>query len=270
MSDHRDVEIAGVQAIAKLFDWIVDKMRKGLTVPAFNSQCKWLTVVGHYALLVCALFIFLHKMIAAVKYDDPMQLAYAFGWAFAIILGQYVAVKFLPKVYGMIEAKPTELYTPAYLNIIVIFSLVGIGFVFINGIYWTYRYEVVDPFWTGVGLSALFFYWAYQALHPELVNVKIIDKSEPGPEALNVLTFILKANYRAIPIAYGIGLVLAAIKLVFAVFYVWFESRYARMHFESGFVLMWVVLLLPFYGFLVFILGNLILDTFRAIISRLK
>lgn len=270
MSDHRDVKIAGVQGIARLFDLIIDKLRSGLSVSAFNSQCKWLTVVGHYALLAAALFIFLYKIIAAVKWESPIQLAYALGWILAIIVGQYIAVKFLPKIYAMIDAKPTELYTSAYLDVIVMVNLMAIGVVFIGGLYMTYRFEAVDPFWTSMGLAALCFYWAYQALHPELVNIKITDKTEPGQEALNVLAFILKANYRAIPIAYGIGLVLAALKLLFAVFYFWFGSRYARVHFESGFFLLWVFLLLPFFGFLVFILGNLILDTFRAILSRLK
>ena len=66
MSDHRDVEIAGVQGIARLFDLIIDKLRSGLSISAFNSQCKWLTVVGHYALLAVALFIFLYKITAAI------------------------------------------------------------------------------------------------------------------------------------------------------------------------------------------------------------
>lgn len=270
MSDHRDVKIAGVQGVSRLFDLIIDKLRSGLGVSAFNSQSKWLTVVGHYALLAAALLIFLYKITAAIKWESPIQLAYALGWILAIIVGQYIAVKFLPKVYAMIDARPTEIYTTAYLNVIVIVNLVAVGFVFISALYWTYRFEAVAPFWTGLGLVALCFYWAYQSLHPELVNIKITDKAEPGQEALNVLALILKVGYRAIPVAYGIGLVVATLKLLFAVFYFWFGSRYARVHFESGFFLMWVILLLPFYGFFIFILGNLVLDTFRAILSRLK
>jgi len=264
----------GIPGIAALFDQIVSSLRKPLTRERFELNSNLLVVIGHYTLIAIAVLILLFKATIAVKVLDRSLehsftvLAQGVGWILFIVVGHYVALKFLPRIQPLIGARSTELQSSAYLDSIVIINLALILGLVAVGLYHTYSNMRIGFLLTIVVLGFACFYSAWLALRPELVGTTVVDKAEPAQEALNVLSFLININYRAIPVFYGIGLLLSACNLLAACLFLWMGKYYAGGHYGAGMFMLVFYLLAPFGGYLVFIVLHLFIDLCRSILRR--
>ena len=114
-------------------------------------------------------------------------------------------------------------------------------------------------------------YLAAVALNPAALGISIAPASRASEEAIGVLTFLLKALLRAVPVAFGAGVVCGALLLAYACGQVFSGDK----GIESGrrtppgwpTTASWWFAGLPLVAYLAFLLCCLVLDLWRSVLS---
>jgi hypothetical protein len=136
----------------------------------------------------------------------------------------------------------------------------------------------------GLGALATFGYLAAVALHPAAIGVSIVPEVAAGEEAIGILSFLLRALLRAVPVAFGVGVVFGALMIAYVCgLGLWFSGgpkaagagAQAAESVLSGIlrtaslargVLLYTAVL-PLAAYMVFLLGSLVLGLWHAVLN---
>ena len=123
-----------------------------------------------------------------------------------------------------------------------------------------------------LGQSMLALYIGILALNPERVNVRHSPEATIGQEAIGVMTFALKALYKAVPLFFGIFIVVAGImSFVLLIQSITVQSATDTAAAAFGVVFaLWayaIAALSPVLGYILFLLLYVGIDVIRSILT---
>jgi len=198
----------------RLVDGTLEWARKAFPVEVFESLTGWFTKYGQTGIVCTQVLVVLFCLVAAFKRSSWMLFPYGIGLAILLVVLQYTAVKFMSAGRSLIESSPSRLRSTAFLDCFALLSEITGVMIFLSLLVraqWSL-------FWTGLGVWALCDGMAWIAIHPSLTNISFSDHVGAGEEAIGMMSFVVKAVVRLVPIAFGVGAIIGAVALVFAVF----------------------------------------------------
>jgi hypothetical protein len=251
-----------------LLEKLVEVFR-GILTPNFLEFCiRWISRIGHLAIIVAAALGFLCALIFAVRSDSFIGFLYGIIWVLLIFVVQYTAKKFLNAGETLIENNPTQLASQAFLDCFAFLALIGGAVALILHIIRAINYKSFEEFLMGLGMFVFLEFLALLAFYPKEVNIKIVKTNSAGQEALGIITFFIKAFMRLIPIFFGVLIVVWTIMLFIAFIGLMGSSpgnAWSRAIWYATQILS--VALLPFIAYILFALVYLCIDVIKAILS---
>jgi hypothetical protein len=253
-----------VQLVEKIVEFF-----KGLLNTKLLAFCiKWLTLIGHIAIIVAAALGFLFALIFAIRTNQLDVFLYGIGWLILIFVAQYIARQFLPVGETLIKNNPTQMASKAFLDCFGFLILIGGFITLIMGIVNAIRIGSIEIFLSGL---ASFFFMEFIALvsfNPGDINIKIVEDNPAGQEAIGIVTFFIKGLMKLVPIFFGVAIVLGTIFLFIDTIGL-FGSRVGaawRSGFENAQTILGAAFL-PFISYLFFVLAYLAIDIIKSILS---
>lgn len=242
---------------------------KGLLNTKLLAFCiKWLTLIGHFAILVAAVLGLLFALIFAIRTNSFTGFLYGIGWVILIFVIQYTAKRFLPAGTTLIKNNPTQLSSKAFLDCFGFLVLIGGIIVLIMSIVEAIRYGAIQPFLYGLGTFFFMEFIALVSFNPDDININIVEENPAGQEALGIVTFFIKGLMKLVPIFFGVFIVIGTIFLFIDLIGL-FGSRVEAAWF-SGYNNAESILqaaLLPFAAYIFFVLAYLAIDIIKSILS---
>lgn len=256
--------------VVRMLDRLLEASRGLLHQSFFEANVKWLIRAGSHGLVVAAALGFLYAATVAIKADALSPFLYGLGWILAVLLILYVATQFAGSGESLLKSSPSQLSSLAFLNSFSLIALVFGWLLLLGCLFLAINTEELDFLWVGLGGFVVCEYLAAIAMNPGLVNVVIHPRISPGEEALGILSFLLKAVLRLVPIGFGAGVVIGTLALLFQ--YVSFlvkdwqpllalqvASDPANLILSAG--------LLPLTGYVGFLVLYLLINVTRAILA---
>ncbi len=249
----------------------IDSMRKVLSENLFNFLKKWLLVFGNCGFYVASGLAFLLGVIGAIRTNSFGVFATGIGYAVGFFILQYVAIRFANAGDKLIENNKSGLSSNAFLDSIALLLMIGGVLILLYNSYLSIKIGIFTPFLNGLAAFVVFELFSLIALNPKSVTTEVVPETSAGQEALGILTFILKAFMKLVPIVFGIGIVISTILMFIHSFGLFKKSdmaiSFAWMRIEGDFMTIVTVALIPLISYIVFVFAFLIIDLVRAILS---
>jgi hypothetical protein len=240
---------------------------RGVLIPRrFETAAEWLELAGHYALLAAVVAGMLYAVIGGIKTDTLSVFFEGIAWLLVAALFQYLAAKFNSAGLALIRSGPSELSTQAFLSCTALLNVV-LGLV---GFVWCTIAAIRAHSWgslgAGVGVLVLCELVVCLCLNPDMLNIAIRPASNPGQEAVGVLTFLMKTALRLVPLAFGVGTICGALGMFGALIQLLRNEALYPLMGMPGARLVLFSSALPVASYLLYILLYLNLDVIRAIL----
>lgn len=265
-SVERGVKTVDAQYGVKIGDAFLAWLKTRLTPGWFEKSDLRSEALGNYALLAGAALGLVFGAVAAIKQDSLSLFLLTLGWLPVLAVLQYTAVKLMAAGRLLIQTSTSQLSSEAFLSGMALLSLVaGVG-LFVWLTVSAIRTESINLFWLALLLLVFCETAVWLCLNPSLLNIRICAEATAGQEAIGVLTFIMKALLRFVPLAFGVGTAVGAINLGIDLVQL-FRGRldcFSLFELESGQFILGAAAL-PLVAYLTFILYYLSVDVLRAI-----
>jgi hypothetical protein len=255
-----------VQFWDKVLKWVSTMMN----IPRFEGLSRLAVVAGNWAILATSLLALLLGLVLAIKLDSFRLFLGGIGFVILLSVLHYSATKFIDSGRKLIEASPTRVSTYAFPSSLALISLVLSLVVLLGSLVAAVQLENFNFLLQGVAGFVILIFLVWLAVNPELTATRIGDSTSAGEEAISVISFLMKALLRMVPILFGVVSVLAGVALLVALVQSFGSGLSGVKAMQSamfgGVLGLWGAGL-PFIGFLVFILYYLIIDVIRAILE---
>jgi hypothetical protein len=239
--------------------------RDCFSVSLFGLAAGRCVKTGHVAVLAAQVFSILFGLVSTVKYSDWMLTVQGIGYAALLVILQYTAEKFLGACNSLIDSSPSRLASKAFLDSFTLLTEVGGILALVAFCYSAHDAGNWSPVWMGLAFWAICDALAYVGLHPSMANVAVAPDVRAGEEAIGIMSFVVKAAVRVIPVAFGIGVVLGTLGLISGIFSVVNDRGPYTAH--ASLVVLIVSLSLPFAGYLFLTAYHLAMDVLGSILS---
>jgi hypothetical protein len=238
-----------------------------MTAARYETVETGVEKAGNYALIVAAALGLIYGVVGAFKWDQLSPALMGLVWIPCVGVAQFVACKFSSTSRGLIHSSGSQLSSSAFLACLALVSLL-LGVIALVGFsYSAIRMDSLSSFGLGLVAFALCVLVAWLCLNPALLNIRILPASTAGEEAIGVLTFVLKALLRLVPIAFGVGVIVGDFQILAAIIRLFRDTEYSM---EGASPAAWLVMgsaALPLVGYVLFVIHYLMLDVIRAILA---
>ncbi len=235
--------------------------------------------IGQYAVLGGTALTLLYAIFAAIKFNSFALFGTGLGFIVALAVAQFAAIRFLNAATRTIANTPSQISSPAFLECTGLLLLLAAVGSLAGGVVTAIRVESIIPLLPAFFFAATFTYFGATALHPKLVNVNL-GVGSAGEEGVGLLSFFFKAALKLVPLYF----VLLAIGGDLAILASFTERGQAfasvvgsvlqfvpiPMDTSAGFsgsAVVMLAALLPMIGYFLFLLGYLVIDLVRAVLS---
>lgn len=242
---------------------------KGLLNKDLLAFCiRWLTWIGHLAIIVAAALGFLFAIIFAIRTNSFTGFLYGIGWVILIFVIQYTAKRFLPAGESLIKNNPTQLGSKAFLDCFGFLVLIGGIIVLIMSIITAVQAGSVQPFLWGLGVFFFLEFLALVSFNPDEITINIVDENSAGQEAVGIVTFFIKGYMKLVPIFFGVFLVIGVISLFIDMIGL-FGSNVGGAWERGNADALGIInaAILPFLAYVLFAFAYLVIDVIKAILS---
>lgn len=247
----------------KILAWV----NRVMTAARYEAVETGVEKAGHYALIVAAGLGLIYGVVGAFKWNQLSPALIGLVWIPCVGVAQYGAFKFASTSRGLIKSSASQLSSSSFLACIALWSLLLGVIALVSLTYDAIRSDSLSTFGTGLVVFAACELVVWLCLNPSLLNINIFPASTAGEEAIGVLTFIMKALLRLVPIAFGVGVIVGDFEILAAIIRLFRDQEYSVMGSSSA---AWMVLgsaALPLIGYILFVLNYLLLDVIRAILA---
>ncbi|MBN2301962.1 MAG: hypothetical protein JXN60_05540 [Lentisphaerae bacterium] len=255
-SVHKD-PLFTVRFLDKLLDWA----RSTFPANMFEGITDWFTRYGHTGIVLSAAVSLIFWIIASFRLGENMGFWSAIlrgvGYAILIVILQYTATKFLTAGQDLVKSSPSRLGSAAFLDCLALLT----GIVGIIGFIVAIAHREWAAFFVGLGVWGLCDSISLVALHPSIANIIISKNTAAGEEAIGILSFLIKAVVRVVPIVFGVGSFVGLLVLTVSTIGV-FPVSAGR----NALNMIVACACLPFATYILFVLYHLIIDVLRAIL----
>jgi hypothetical protein len=250
----------------RLGDWLLSWVKSVLTPARFEVASTRLEEAGHGALVAAAAAGLLYAIIESIKTNTLSDFLMGIGWVLLVALAQYVAGKLSAVERMLIKTSPSELSSTAFLSCVALLNLVA-GILALTGFtVMALRVEEWGLFGEGVGIFVLCELVVCLCLNPEMINMTISSSSNPGQEAIGVLTFAMKSLLRLVPIAFGVGTICGAVGMMWMVVQALRGEMLSSLAEVPAASLVLASAALPLVSYLLYILWYLGIDLMRSLL----
>lgn len=251
--------------VVRYLERMVERVRSAMGATPADASFDRLVHYGNLAALAAMLVALALGLLTAVRHAVLAPIPRAIGFVLLLAAFQYAANKFLKAGRTMMEATPSRLSSPAFLNTVALLNAVMAVVFLLGGLLLAVQLRTPGIFAAGVMLAFVAYGVAFIALYPDRINVTVDPGVSAGEEALGILSFSIKVVIRLIPIVYGVGMIVGTLTLVAACFALLGRSGTTLLG-QQGRCLLLTAAAFPFAGYLFFAFNQLLLDILRAIL----
>jgi hypothetical protein len=252
-----------------LFDAFLDFVRVQFSVAFVESSAKLFATLGKMGLLAAMLLALLFAVLMTIK-ETPFNSVYLIEGAISFLVFavlQYVGSRFYEAGERLNRSTSENLSSTAFLDCFALLALLSgaaglIASIFfvIHGLYWA--------FLAGLAGFVAAQFLAFIAIHPDLLNIKLVAEMRASEEALGILSFLAKAFLRLAPFVFGAGVVFGSALLLYACVEcmvsdpntAWLNSLIASYSLRYAGAM-------PVIAYLAYLAVYLLLDVLRAILA---
>ncbi len=252
-----------------VFDILLDALRAQFTARFIDSTTRLFVTCGNIGLLAVMGMSLVFSLVSAIKSNAFNQLIPGLIFFLVLAVLQYVANRCSTALERLNRTTGGHIQSQTFPDCFALINVIaGIGILLFMTIA-----AIQTEIYTGVLLGLVVFvicqYLAFISLNLCCLNIQVEEKADAGEESIGVLSFLLKAVIRLVPVAYGAGVVYAAV-LFFYAFYLRLIADDALGAADSAFSgMLWGggAGLLPFLGYLLFLSYYLWVAVVRAILA---
>lgn len=251
-----------------LLEKLVEVFRSILTSNFLEFCIKWVTRIGHFALILAAVLGLLFGIIAIIRGAPIVNLLLGVVFLLLVFVVQYTATRFLDTGETLIKNNPTQLSSKAFLDCFGFLTMIGGVVILVISIVELIKGGTIHNFLMGLANFIILELLALLAFNPDEITIKIAKGNSAGQEAIGIVTFFIKSFLRLVPIFFGVLIVIGTIMLLIALIklfgrnpaFAWAQGEvYAKQILSAG--------LLPFIAYILFALLYLCIDVIRSILS---
>ncbi|MCK4765065.1 MAG: hypothetical protein KAW12_22900 [Candidatus Aminicenantes bacterium] len=254
----------------RLLEKFIQFIKTVMTGNLLDFSIKWLTKIGHIALIVAAGVGFFFFVIAGIRVQGAgIFVLYAFGWVIGVFVVQYTAYRFSNAGDDLIANNSTQMSSKAFLDCFGFIAMLAGVVLFFFYIYMAIKVGSLQAFLMGLGLLIFCEFVALIAFNAGTVTMEVVKETSAGQEAIGIATFFMKTLLRLVPIAFGIGIVVFTIMMFIHSFGLFSAAKMNRALFNGVGDATFIVYFgfLPLISYLVFILFFLVVDVIRSILA---
>lgn len=256
----------------KFVDTLLNWIRRLISAERLDQLDELAKKVGHFALLISAVFIFIYGIIYGARAGSFLS---SFGMHLLIfpivVIAQYAAVKFLDAGHDLISKSPSSLSSKAFLDCFALLIAIAVIGTFGGSIVGGIMMRSFMPFVSGLGMTLILIYTLAVALNASTVNVGVATDATAGQEAIGIFSFFIKLNLRIVPFIYGVVCALGPFMVIYFIIKVIgaddeFGVMMVGVGASSSFAMIVGVAFLPFLAYLMFLFFYLLFDMIRAVL----
>lgn len=262
-------EITGHMFAINLLEKFIGFLRGLLTEKFLEFILKWAKIIGHYGLIAAAFLGVLFAIIFAIRTNDFYAFLMGIAWFFLVFVVQYIAHKFSDAGENLIRANPTSMASKVFLDCVAFLFVIGGLIVLVSHLIGLIRNGNLGIFLQGLGVFVLFEFIAIVSFNFKTVTIEIVRETTAGQEAIGIITFFIKGLMKLVPIFFGVGVAIGTIMLFVDSIGLFSNQRIhgAWLSGNADASMILVAGLLPFFGYILFVLYYLVIDIIRAILS---
>lgn len=268
----RALKNSDARAGVKFLDKLLDGARAWFAPETILAFFQGVSRLGHISLALAQILTPILFLIAAIKFSSGALLLQGIGWTILLMVLHYTADRFLDAGEKQVESTPSALASPSFLNCVALLAE-ALGIIaFFAIVIAAGRIQQWNMALIGLAVLALGDVVFFLALHPSLLNIRIVDKMSAGQEAVGILSLFAKILVRMIPVAFGIGALAGAIGMLMGIGGLLFSRAEAlsALPLLPGTAPLKMVALcaaLPLAGYVLMAFYHLILDLLGAILG---
>ncbi len=253
----------------KILGKLIDTIKNKLTTKLLDFSVDWANKIGHFGLIAAAAIGFLFFVILTVRANRFTDFLFALVWVIVVFVVQYVAHRFANAGKDLIDNNTTRMSSKAFLDCVAFLAMLGGIVTFVYSIYASINMKSIQLFFIGLGVFVFLEFLALIAFNPETVSMEIVKKTSAGQEAIGIMTFFMKTFLKLVPIAFGIGIAVFTVILFIDMFGLFSDAKIAIAAPSGMQDMISIVIfgLIPFLGYLAFIVLFLGIDITRSILS---
>jgi hypothetical protein len=253
-----------------LFDVLLGAARPHFNAHFIEETARVFRACGSYGLLAAMVVIAAFALIMAGKTGQLGNLLWGAMLILILAAAQYVAGKLCGALDEQSRTAGERLSSDVFPNCVALLSVAaGVATLLLSvAIAIGYSYYTIIP--VGVAAFLVWSFLAAVALNPATLGISIGPGGRASQEAIGVLTFLLKAFVRLAPVAFGAGVICGVLLLGYACGAALAGDKGLLHAADTAGVArasLWWSALLPPAGYVLFLLGCLVLDLCRAILG---
>ncbi|MCE5266334.1 MAG: DUF4339 domain-containing protein [Planctomycetaceae bacterium] len=260
----------GVAPSNHLFDLLLAAARPHFGPQFVDSTAKLFRMAGSYGLLAAMVVLAIFAVIMTGKTGNSQELVLGALLIVVLAAAQYVAGKLCDALTEYGRAAGDKLPSTIVPNCVALISLAG-G---IGMLLWWIAVAVATSAYPFVlfGVAAFLIegFLAAIAMNPSAVGIVIAAGGNAGQHAIDVVTFLLKAFARLVPVAFGVGVICGVLLLGYACGAAFSGQHGPLIAANAANIardcLRWAAFL-PLIGYGLFLLVSLVLDLCRAVLG---
>jgi hypothetical protein len=252
-------------------DALLESFRPRLGEHFIETAERLARACGSYGLLAAMVVAAVFAVLMTAKTGQFDHLLRGAGGILVLAVLQYIAGRSctaIDQVRTITDGRLSSTFLPDCFALVSVAAGVSVLLVAVANVLVTPAFVMWLPF--GVAGLLLGVYLAALALNPATLGVSIAPAPRASEETIGVLTFLLKALLRSAPVAFGAGVICGALLLAFACGQTLKDVKGLEMATNTAAVahhyLRWFGAV-PLAAYLGFLLGSLILDLWRSVLS---
>jgi hypothetical protein len=255
-----------------LFDSLLDSLRMNFNARFLEATAKLFKTVGFYGLYAAMALAAAYDLIIAVNRKSGSGLLFMMATLAIFAALQYTAIKFCDALERLNRSTGSNLSSTAFPDCFALLCLAGGVVTLLATLAGAFQTSMYWMIFAGIVGFIVWGYLALVALNLPTLNISMAPEARAGEEAIGVLTFLLKAVLRLVPVAFGTGVALGAIVMGYACYLAFSEEKGLSIlaSAATGSIAQSIVIYsagLPLAAYLVFLLYNLWLDLCRAVLA---
>lgn len=250
---------------------LIDVFRKGFGPSAFLASENALKQLSGFAAAAAALMGFGLAMFAAIKTDALSLMLLGVGWIVMVAVLHFIGSRMLVSCAVTLRNTPSNVSSQDYLEVLGLSCIVVFIGALLGGLYLAIKLSTMTPLWYGLGGAITMLFFASMYLNPSLINTKVHASASAGEDAVAVSVLTLKTFVRLAPVVFAVLTLAGAGALGYGLVQLAKEGAdevmMGGLASISGFGIVALGLLYPLGAYLSFVLGYLLLDIARSILS---
>lgn len=258
-----------------LFDALADRCRPHFNARFIETTAGVFRQCGNYGLFAAAALTAVFAMINAAQTAPIEHLLWGVIGVLVLLALQYVAGKSLNAVQELDRTTGSRLSSAFLPNCLAVLSkVIGVA-VLLGSVAVAVEQSQYVLILFGVAAFFVCTYLAVVALNLETLGISIAPETLPGEEAVGVVMFLLRAILRLAPVAFGAGVLYGTLLMGVACFEAFGNGHEAEgatltqadLTAGAAYYAMLIAATLPLAAYLLFLLGNLVTNIWRAVLS---